>query len=151
MRKVMSDIPVPTSVAAPAIPEKNASYVVPKGHFVLASPGVAQMDPLVWQDATIWNPHRWVDEKGVASKALAEYDGGDKIDYGYGSVSKGTESPYQPFGAGRHRCIGESVSCRRRRTSFSISQPALTTSLFPSSLPTSSCRPSSLPLSETWR
>jgi sterol 14-demethylase len=22
-------------------------------------------------------------------------------------VSKGTDSPYQPFGAGRHRCIGE--------------------------------------------
>jgi sterol 14-demethylase len=113
MRKVMSDIPVPTSVAAPAIPEKNASYVIPEGHFVLASPGVAQMDPKVWQDASIWNPHRWVDEKGVASKALAEYDGGDKIDYGYGSVSKGTESPYQPFGAGRHRCIGESVSGTR--------------------------------------
>ncbi|KAG7530997.1 hypothetical protein FFLO_04668 [Filobasidium floriforme] len=116
MRKVMSDIPVPTSVAAPAIPEKNASYVIPEGHFVLASPGVAQMDPKVWQDASIWNPHRWVDEKGVASKALAEYDGGDKIDYGYGSVSKGTESPYQPFGAGRHRCIGESFAYLQLQT-----------------------------------
>jgi sterol 14-demethylase len=108
MRKVMSDMPVPTGVAAPSKPD--ASYIVPKGHFVLASPGVAQMDPMVWQDASIWNPHRWVDEKGVASKALAEYTSGDKVDYGYGSVSKGTESPYQPFGAGRHRCIGESVS-----------------------------------------
>jgi len=29
------------------------------------------------------------------------------IDYGYGLVSKGTGSPYLPFGAGRHRCIGE--------------------------------------------
>jgi cytochrome P450 len=105
----MSDMAVPTSVAAPAIPEKNASYIVPKGHFVLASPGVAQMDPTVWQDASIWNPHRWVDEKGVANKALEDYNGGDKVDYGYGAVSKGTESPYQPFGAGRHRCIGESV------------------------------------------
>jgi sterol 14-demethylase len=33
---------------------------------------------------------------------------GEKIDYGFGMVSKGTESPYQPFGAGRHRCIGRS-------------------------------------------
>lgn len=29
------------------------------------------------------------------------------VDYGYGAVSKGTASPYLPFGAGRHRCIGE--------------------------------------------
>jgi len=31
----------------------------------------------------------------------------EKIDYGYGLVSKGSASPYLPFGAGRHRCIGE--------------------------------------------
>ena len=29
------------------------------------------------------------------------------VDYGYGMVSKGAASPYLPFGAGRHRCIGE--------------------------------------------
>jgi cytochrome P450 len=28
-------------------------------------------------------------------------------DYGYGMISKGASSPYLPFGAGRHRCIGE--------------------------------------------
>jgi sterol 14-demethylase len=109
MRKVMTDMPVPNALAAPTANEKS-SYIVPKGHFVLASPGVAQMDPLIWSDASIWNPHRWTDEKGMASQALEEYTSGDKVDYGYGSVSKGTESPYQPFGAGRHRCIGETVS-----------------------------------------
>lgn len=77
---------------------------------MLASPGVAQMDPLIWQNAEEWNPHRWNDESGVAAMAAEQYTEGDKVDYGYGSVSKGTESPYQPFGAGRHRCIGESVS-----------------------------------------
>jgi len=34
-------------------------------------------------------------------------ESGEKINYGFGAVSKGTDSPYQPFGAGRHRCIGE--------------------------------------------
>lgn len=29
------------------------------------------------------------------------------MDYGFGLISRGTESQYLPFGAGRHRCIGE--------------------------------------------
>ncbi len=50
---------------------------------------------------------------GVAQQASKAYsdENGEKVDYGFGAVSKGTESPYQPFGAGRHRCIGEQV-CR---------------------------------------
>ena len=31
----------------------------------------------------------------------------EKMDYGYGLVSTGADSTYLPFGAGRHRCIGE--------------------------------------------
>ena len=31
----------------------------------------------------------------------------EKMDYGYGIVSTGADSTYLPFGAGRHRCIGE--------------------------------------------
>ena len=31
----------------------------------------------------------------------------ERYDYGYGMISKGAKSPYLPFGAGRHRCIGE--------------------------------------------
>jgi sterol 14-demethylase len=108
--QVISDIPVPNSLSSPKEGSEDASYVIPKGHFVLASPGVAQMDPLIWSNAADWNPHRWDDAAGVAAQAAEQYTEGDKVDYGYGSVSKGTESPYQPFGAGRHRCIGESVS-----------------------------------------
>ena len=54
-------------------------------------------------------PSRWTDPEGQAQKAFKQYsdENGEKIDYGFGAVSKGTESPYQPFGAGRHRCIGE--------------------------------------------
>ena len=59
-----------------------------------------------------WDPLRWLsDPEGVAEKAYKTYldEDGEKVDYGFGAVSKGTESPYQPFGAGRHRCIGEQV------------------------------------------
>jgi len=82
---------------------------VPKGNFALASPAMSQVDPSIWKDGSKWEPSRWNDTEGMASQALKMYvdENGEKIDYGYGAVSKGTESPYQPFGAGKHRCIGE--------------------------------------------
>jgi sterol 14-demethylase len=99
-RKVISPIPVPASLAAPS---ESSSYVIRKGDFIVAAPGVSAMDPRIWNDATTWEPSRWTDEKGVGVSASAAYSGGEQVDYGYGVVSKGTESPYQPFGAGRHR------------------------------------------------
>ncbi|GJJ13162.1 hypothetical protein Clacol_007413 [Clathrus columnatus] len=106
MRKVISDIVVPPTLSAPR--DENRTYIIPKGHFVLASPAVSHMDAAYWKDPEEFDPYRWFDQSGAAAAALDSYDnGGDKIDYGFGQVSKGTESPYQPFGAGRHRCIGE--------------------------------------------
>ena len=86
-------------------------YVVPKGNFVLISLSMSQVDPSIWKDGDKWEPSRWNDTEGMASQALKMYadESGEKIDYGFGAVSKGTESPYQPFGAGKHRCIGEQV------------------------------------------
>ncbi|KAL7417207.1 lanosterol 14-alpha-demethylase [Mrakia frigida] len=111
MRKVVGDIPVPTSLAAPS---ESSSYVIPKGHFVMACPGVAQMDARLWADAAKWEPSRWTDPAGFAAMAGNQYDNGGNgealVDYGFGVISKGTQSPYQPFGAGRHRCIGESFA-----------------------------------------
>ncbi|KAG8740735.1 Lanosterol 14-alpha-demethylase [Ceratobasidium sp. 414] len=110
IRKCIGDMVVPASLAAPAGKStEGRSYVVPKGHYLLACPAVAQVDPLVWRDAQKWDPLRWLDPTGDAAQASSLYsdENGEKVDYGWGAVSKGTESPYQPFGAGRHRCIGE--------------------------------------------
>ncbi|KAH9838578.1 cytochrome P450 [Rhodofomes roseus] len=104
MRYVRSDIPIPSSLAAPS--EDNV-YVVPKGYTVLASPAHSQLDPLLWKDANVWDPNRWLDKVGFAAQARKEYDESSQVDFGFGLVSKGTGSPYLPFGAGRHRCIGE--------------------------------------------
>ena len=68
------------------------------------------MDPRVWKDHDQWLPSRWTDVSASNSAVSAAFKGEDessKVDYGFGLVSKGTDSPYQPFGAGRHRCIGE--------------------------------------------
>ncbi|CAE6399322.1 unnamed protein product [Rhizoctonia solani] len=106
MRKCIDNIVVPASLASPS---SNSTYVVPKGHFLLTSPALSQVDPDVWSNANEWDPSRWLDPNGAAAQAESLYlgDQGEKVDYGWGMVSKGTESPYQPFGAGRHRCIGE--------------------------------------------
>ncbi|KAF8896469.1 cytochrome P450 [Infundibulicybe gibba] len=106
MRKVREDVVIPPTLSAPS---KDTTYVVPKGHFVLACPAVSQADPRVWKGALDWEPLRWSDPEGVAAQAFKVYadENGEKVDYGFGAVSKGTESPYQPFGAGKHRCIGE--------------------------------------------
>ncbi|TFK75170.1 cytochrome P450 [Pluteus cervinus] len=106
MRHVRADVPIPATLSAPS---KDQIYVIPKGHYVMASPAVSQVDPRIWKEAREWDPYRWNDPEGVAAQAFKTYvdEGGEKIDYGFGAVSKGTESPYQPFGAGKHRCIGE--------------------------------------------
>jgi sterol 14-demethylase len=106
-RKVKQDLPVPPSLAAPS---KDSQYIIPAGHLVLASPLVAQMDPRVWKDHDQWLPSRWTDvsaSNSAVTAAFKDEDESAKVDYGFGLVSKGTDSPYQPFGAGRHRCIGE--------------------------------------------
>jgi sterol 14-demethylase len=99
MRRVISDLPVPTTLAAPS---EAAQYVIPKGYDVLASPLVSAFDPALWKEPDAFKPERWLDP----SNAIDEADD-EKEDYGFGTISTGANSPYVPFGAGRHRCIGE--------------------------------------------
>ncbi|WFD32475.1 sterol 14alpha-demethylase [Malassezia sp. CBS 17886] len=107
MRKVKTDIPVPATLAAPSVAAgrkgDNAPYIIPKGHYVMAAPGVSQVDPDIWEDSDRFNPYRWLGQQGK------ELDSGtdEQVDFGWGMVSAGANSPYLPFGAGRHRCIGE--------------------------------------------
>jgi sterol 14-demethylase len=108
---VISDIIVPRALAAPS---EDGQYIIPKGHTAVASPAFTQVDRKIWKNYAEWDPYRWIDPSGEAAQALQEYLTGEKLDYGYGFVSKGTESVYQPFGAGRHRCIGEHVSLSYR-------------------------------------
>lgn len=89
MRKVKNPLPVP-----------GTPYVIPTSHVLLAAPGVTALSDEYFPNATSWDPHRWETQAPTEEKD-------DIVDYGYGSVSKGTSSPYLPFGAGRHRCIGE--------------------------------------------
>lgn len=108
MRLALKDLTVPPTLSANRIGSKNdaQTLVIPKGHSVLAAPGVSAVDPDLWPDANEFKPSRWL-EDGQLKVDANEDAGGETVDYGWGAVSTGANSPYLPFGAGRHRCIGE--------------------------------------------
>ena len=98
MRKVTTPMPV-----------EGTPYVVPTSHVLLSAPGVTSKTNDHFPEPDLWEPHRW--EEGSALHCTnKETEEDEKIDYGYGLVSKGASSPYLPFGAGRHRCIGEAFA-----------------------------------------
>jgi sterol 14-demethylase len=93
MRKVKSPMPV-----------AGTKYVIPSSRVLLSSPGCSSRDAEFFPNPLLWDPHRWDAGSGGVIGTDAEEE---KEDYGYGLISKGAASPYLPFGAGRHRCIGE--------------------------------------------
>ena len=95
----------------------GTDYVIPSGHNLIASPGFMARQEQFFPNPLKWDPHRW-DEGGDARRVAAEQ--GDKVDYGYGPVTKVTNNPYLPFGAGRHRCIGETFAYVQLATTLAI-------------------------------
>lgn len=97
MRAVKQPMPVP-----------GTKFVIPTSHTLLAAPGVSATDSTYFPNPDVWDPHRWLAGSANAPTIVRDAEEEEeKIDYGYGLVSKGAGSPYLPFGAGRHRCIGE--------------------------------------------
>lgn len=90
MRKVKTPLPI-----------QGTNWVVPPSHVLLASPATMGKSDEYFPNADTWDPHRW---EQLADPKDQERE---KMDYGYGLVSTGADSTYLPFGAGRHRCIGE--------------------------------------------
>jgi sterol 14alpha-demethylase len=95
MRKVKSPMPI-----------SGTPWTVPTSNTLLATPLFAGVSEEYFPNSYKWDPSRWEENSGGIKLPSADGDE-EKIDYGYGMVSKGANSPYLPFGAGRHRCIGE--------------------------------------------
>lgn len=91
---------------------EGTPYTIPPTHSLLATPGVTARSGEHFPEPLLWEPHRWDESPSektshLSPKHLKEGVAEETEDYGYGLVSKGAASPYLPFGAGRHRCIGE--------------------------------------------
>ena len=89
------------------MPVPGTKFVIPTTHNLLAAPCVTASDPSYFPEPDLWDPHRWESDSPNAPSLVRSSEEEETIDYGYGIVSKGAGSPYLPFGAGRHRCIGE--------------------------------------------
>ncbi|EXJ53739.1 cytochrome P450, family 51 (sterol 14-demethylase) [Cladophialophora psammophila CBS 110553] len=101
LRKVKS----PMTIVANT-PTTTKTYQIPTTHTLLSAPGVTSRESEFFPDPMTWEPHRW-DEGHPLAYTRMGMDKEEFEDYGYGMISKGASSPYLPFGAGRHRCIGE--------------------------------------------
>lgn len=94
------------------MPVAGTPYTIPPTHSLLATPGVTARSASHFPEPMLWEPHRWDDSPSekyahLSPAFLREGVEEEREDYGYGEISKGAASPYLPFGAGRHRCIGE--------------------------------------------
>lgn len=80
-------------------------YLIPTTHTLMSAPGLTSRQTQYFPEPLLWEPHRWDEKHPLAYTGAGEKE--EFEDYGYGMISKGASSPYLPFGAGRHRCIGE--------------------------------------------
>ncbi|KAI3632197.1 hypothetical protein MIR68_010033 [Amoeboaphelidium protococcarum] len=89
LRKVMSDV-------------QYKDYTIPEGHYVCVAPSLAQLDSSLWgKDVSKFTPDRFNEcQNPGLSKCLGH----------------GASSSYLPFGAGRHRCIGEAFAYVQLKT-----------------------------------
>ncbi|KAK1334913.1 hypothetical protein QTO34_004485 [Cnephaeus nilssonii] len=89
--------PIMTMMRMAKTPQIVAGYTIPPGHQVCVSPTVNQRLKDSWNDRLHFNPDRYLQDNPASGEKFA----------------------YVPFGAGRHRCIGENFAYVQIKTIWS--------------------------------
>ncbi|XP_030056064.1 lanosterol 14-alpha demethylase [Microcaecilia unicolor] len=89
--------PIMTMMRLAKTPQAIEGYTIPPGHQVCVSPTVNHRLKDIWMDHSTFNPNRYLQENPAAGEKFA----------------------YVPFGAGRHRCIGENFAYIQIKTIWS--------------------------------
>lgn len=103
IHSILRDVVSPLTIS-PGNDNKGKTFVIPTTHRLLAAPGFTSRLDNYFPEPMKWEPHRWEEGHPLSYRGEVQEE---QFDYGYGMISKGAQSPYLPFGAGRHRCIGE--------------------------------------------
>jgi sterol 14-demethylase len=90
--------PIMTMMRMVKIPQVVGGYTVPVGHQLCVSPTVNSRLEDVWDNPQLFDPDRFLDKSAADSEKFA----------------------YIPFGAGRHRCVGESFAYMQIKTIWSV-------------------------------
>ncbi|RKO85284.1 cytochrome P450 [Blyttiomyces helicus] len=86
---------------------EHKGYTIPAGSFLCGSQAVSQMDPARFPDPEKFDPRRHLG---------SEEGSGEWTINGVDVAQKSAKSHFLPFGAGRHRCIGEAFAYIQIRT-----------------------------------
>ncbi|KAJ3283444.1 Lanosterol 14-alpha-demethylase [Borealophlyctis nickersoniae] len=86
-------------------------YTIPAGHFLCGSQAVSQVDPVRYPDPLKFDPMRHMG---------SEEGSGEWTINGVDIAQKSAKSHFLPFGAGRHRCIGEAFAYVQIKTIISV-------------------------------
>ena len=108
--------------------EKDVSfkgYTIPKGHFLCVAPSVSQLDENRFPDPYAFKPGRFMNNDEGA---------GEWTINGVDIAQKSARSHFLPFGAGRHRCIGEAFAYVQIKTIVSCFIREFTHKLVPDSV-----------------
>ncbi|XP_061787403.1 lanosterol 14-alpha demethylase [Nerophis lumbriciformis] len=89
--------PIMTMMRMARSAQTTSGYTIPQGHQVCVSPTVNQRLEDTWQQRMEFNPDRYLHDNPAAGEKFA----------------------YVPFGAGRHRCIGENFAYVQIKTIWS--------------------------------
>ncbi|XP_076611558.1 lanosterol 14-alpha demethylase [Chaetodon auriga] len=89
--------PIMTMMRMARSPQTAGGYTIPVGHQVCVSPTVNHRLHDTWKERTEFNPDRYLSDNPAAGEKFA----------------------YVPFGAGRHRCIGENFAYVQIKTIWS--------------------------------
>ncbi|KAA0709892.1 Lanosterol 14-alpha demethylase [Triplophysa tibetana] len=89
--------PIMTMMRMAKTPQTVGEYTIPPGHQVCVSPTVNHRLQDTWSDRLEFNPDRYLNDNPAAGEKFA----------------------YIPFGAGRHRCIGENFAYVQIKTIWS--------------------------------
>ncbi|XP_034017218.1 lanosterol 14-alpha demethylase [Thalassophryne amazonica] len=89
--------PIMTMMRMTRSPQMAVGYRIPVGHQVCVSPTINHRLPDVWGERMEFNPDRYLSDNPAAGEKFA----------------------YVPFGAGRHRCIGENFAYVQIKTIWS--------------------------------